>query len=303
MSFYTPFAFIKEEAVGEPLFLDLFPGAFMAYSLRKLKNSYTGSAVQVIKVDNTTTQDIGFDSNGSLDTAALSSFLGGDSGFVSKWYDQSGNGYDLTRGLATTQPFYGPIIYSSGSTVTINNEPALFYNNVRYGSQVELKVSASFAENTFSTFIVTQVSGSTSNNTNQYGRFISIRGPFQDFESNNSITIFDARVGGLNGISIYQAGAARASIGTYNTTTGFQMLVSAQRSSSAVNIRYNTASLASGSTTTANLSSNTFGVGNNGGYADSGHQGYFQEVIYYKTLQTANSSSIIDNINDYYNIY
>ena len=300
---FTPFAFVKSPTSAFVGLLDNFPGAFMAYSLRRLSGTYTGSAIQVIKVDNTTTQDIGFTANGSLDTATLSSFLGGDSGFVSKWYDQSGNGYDLTRGLATTQPYYGPIIYSSGSTVTINNEPALFYNNVKYGSQVELKVSASFAENTFSNFIVTQVSGSTSNNTNQYGRFISIRGPFQDFESNNSIAIFDARVGGLNGIYIYQAGASRANIGTYNTTIGFQMLVSSQRSSSAVNIRYNTASLATGTTTTANLSSNTFAIGNNGGYSDSGHQGYFQEVIYYKTLQTANSSSIINNINDYYNIY
>ena len=77
MSFYTPFAFVKSPTSAFVGLLDNFPGAFMAYSLRRLSGTYTGSAIQVIKVDNTTTQDIGFTANGSLDTATLSSFLGG----------------------------------------------------------------------------------------------------------------------------------------------------------------------------------------------------------------------------------
>ena len=302
MSFYTPFAFVKSPTSAFVGLLDNFPGAFMAYSLRRLSGTYTGSAIQVIKVDNTTTQDIGFTANGSLDTATLSSFLGGDSGFVSKWYDQSGNGYDLTRGLATTQPYYGPIIYSSGSTVTINNEPALYYNNDLYASQVELKVNASFTENTLSTFIVAQVSGSTDGDS-LYGRFISIQGNDEDYNSNDSFTLFDSQTFALDGIQFYRNSVSVAKIGTYNTTKNFQLLVSSERNGGTANIRFNTSSIASGSTDAANFNSNTFAIGNNGGYIDSGFQGYFQEVIYYKTLQTANSASILNNINDYYSIY
>lgn len=59
-----------------PLLLDTYPNATVAYSLRKLRNTYSGSAIQVRRVFDGTTQDIGFNYINNLDTATLNSFVG-----------------------------------------------------------------------------------------------------------------------------------------------------------------------------------------------------------------------------------
>ena len=55
--------------------LDLFPNASAAYSLRKLRAAYSGSAVRVRRSSDNTEQDIGFTAQGELDTASLLSFV------------------------------------------------------------------------------------------------------------------------------------------------------------------------------------------------------------------------------------
>ena len=92
-----------------PLLLNLYPGASAAYSLRKLDTGYAGSAIQVRRETDNVTQNIGFVNN-QLDIAALTTFLGINSGRVSIWYDQSGNGRHLTSVTATEQP----IVYAGG---------------------------------------------------------------------------------------------------------------------------------------------------------------------------------------------
>ncbi len=63
---------------ASPLLLDLYPNASAAYSLRKLRNAYSGSAIKVRRSSDNAEQDIGFDVNGYLDTTALLSFVGVD---------------------------------------------------------------------------------------------------------------------------------------------------------------------------------------------------------------------------------
>ena len=46
-----------------------------AYSLRKVKSDYDESAIRVRRSSDDTEQDIGFDANGDLDTAALTTFV------------------------------------------------------------------------------------------------------------------------------------------------------------------------------------------------------------------------------------
>ena len=58
--------------------LDLFPNAAAAYSLRKLRAAYSGSAVRVRRSSDNTEQDIGFDANGDLDSTALLAFVNED---------------------------------------------------------------------------------------------------------------------------------------------------------------------------------------------------------------------------------
>lgn len=100
-----------------PILLDLYPGASVAYSVRKLNSSYTGFCMQIRRSSDSTTQDIGFDDEGYVDVAAISSFCGAGSGYLRTWYDQSGNGNNLVNTVAgTTQP----LVYNSGSLVTQN---------------------------------------------------------------------------------------------------------------------------------------------------------------------------------------
>jgi hypothetical protein len=86
-----------------PLLLDLYPGASAAYSTRKLDQNYTGYALQVRRISDNATQDIGFVNN-EFDVVAYTTFTSGTSGRVSIWYDQSGNGRNLTNPTALEQP-------------------------------------------------------------------------------------------------------------------------------------------------------------------------------------------------------
>ena len=53
-----------------------------AYSLRKLRAAYTGSAVRVRRSSDNAEANIGFASNGDLDTAALLAFVGAGNGLL-----------------------------------------------------------------------------------------------------------------------------------------------------------------------------------------------------------------------------
>jgi len=59
-----------------PLLLDTYSGAAAAYSLRKLRTVYAGSAIRVRRSSDNTETDIGFNSSNGLDTTSLLSFIG-----------------------------------------------------------------------------------------------------------------------------------------------------------------------------------------------------------------------------------
>lgn len=78
--------------------------ASAAYSVRRLSSSYAGSALQVRRSSDNAAKDIGFTAGGDLDSATLKTFAGGNSAYVSAWYDQSGHGLNLTEATAGDQP-------------------------------------------------------------------------------------------------------------------------------------------------------------------------------------------------------
>ena len=101
--------------------LDVYSGATAAYSVRRLRQFYTGSCMRVREDSGNTEADIGFDANGDLDTAAIASHCGSANGYVVTWYDQSGNGRDIGRSTTTGQPQ----IYNGTSVLTDNGKPIL----------------------------------------------------------------------------------------------------------------------------------------------------------------------------------
>ena len=119
--------------------LDTYSGAEAAVSLRRLTASYSGPAITVRSAGGGSPQDIGFDANGDLDTAAIQSHCGSNDGFVTDWYDQSGNNRRFSQGSASKQPQ----IVDSGSVITAGaqGKPALRFvkseaNEMDFGTTI-----------------------------------------------------------------------------------------------------------------------------------------------------------------------
>jgi hypothetical protein len=89
--------------------LDDYTGAAAAYSLRKVRSAYTGSAVRVRRSSDDGLQDIGFDANGDLDTTALTTF-------VNEEYDHIDE--DFSSDLGWT--FFNGTSNISGGTLNFN---------------------------------------------------------------------------------------------------------------------------------------------------------------------------------------
>lgn len=86
------------------MLLDNYPGALVGYSLRKLSDKYNGPCVRIRRSSDNAEQDFGF-SNDYLDISAFLSFVGSGTGYIKTWYDQSGNGLDVTQTTAAYQPY------------------------------------------------------------------------------------------------------------------------------------------------------------------------------------------------------
>lgn len=118
---------INDHYKGEYV-LDVHGGAAGAYSLRKLSSAYSGAAIRVRETGSDTEQDIGFNFKGELNTDALAAFCGANSGVVTTWYDQSGNGRDGTEATFSEQP----VIYDGTAVITKNNKPAIQFDGISH---------------------------------------------------------------------------------------------------------------------------------------------------------------------------
>jgi hypothetical protein len=106
MRFQPGFRNPKPAAGGITGLLDTYPGAAFAYSFRKLRNAYAGSAVRIRRSSDDAETNVGFDGSGNFDSAAAATHIGGGSGFVVTWFDQSGNGLDVSQATSGQQPGY-----------------------------------------------------------------------------------------------------------------------------------------------------------------------------------------------------
>ena len=106
--------------------LDTYTGAMAIYSLRKLKGDYSGSAIRVRRSSDNASTDIGFLANGDLNVGALTSFVGSNNGFVTTWYDQSGNNKNATQVTAVSQPK----IVSTGSIILRGGKPCVYFDGI-----------------------------------------------------------------------------------------------------------------------------------------------------------------------------
>lgn len=111
-------------AVATNILDSLSASSAAAFSTRKLRSAYAGKCMNVRRSSDNAAIDIGFVNN-TLDTVALLAHVGAGDGFVTKWYDQSGNGNDAIQVVAVNQP----TIVLSGVVKTINSFPSIQFAN------------------------------------------------------------------------------------------------------------------------------------------------------------------------------
>jgi hypothetical protein len=70
-------------------------------------NGYSGSCMTVRRASDNTTLTLGF-VNGIVDMATADAWAAGSAMFVTTWFDQSGNGKNLTQATAVNQPLFTP---------------------------------------------------------------------------------------------------------------------------------------------------------------------------------------------------
>jgi hypothetical protein len=280
---------------AQPLLLDFFPNAAAAYSLRKLRRAYSGSAIRVRRSSDNEAQDIGFNSSGQLDTVALLAFCGVGDGFVTIWYDQSTNGVNVSQPAALNQPRIvnaGVIEVENGKNALSWYDTSQFFNggNILGLDNKSLQIYV-VARNTVTSNRAQLVSKSVSTaDTNRYG----------------------LATGGALGASMlvhtttneYTANSnvAHANQTLFNGNYLINHEVRALVNNSSV------ASLSSPNGTVQNFS-RRFLIGATNNTNNNGEIAYFrgtiQEVILYiaPTVDLPSLSNVNTNINSFYTIY
>lgn len=275
----------SEEVFDFAFLLNDYPNAAAAYSLRKLRLAYTGSAIRVRNSSNSEA-DIGFVNN-VLDTASLLTHCGSGDGFVTKWYDQSGNGRDATQSTAANQPQ----IVSSGTLILQNGKASCRYS----GSQSFDLLDRPFTNATqFSTFI--------SCNFESIKNFEALL--CQSDGSVNVNSLFEIRRNSITNNLGYLAnevnGVGFQNIGVINITN-LNILSSYIGNSPSINAFINGNLDTSSSISTFSIRNNPASIGRR--IDGINFTGLIQEVIIYRVDQSLNRVGIEDNINTYYSIY
>ena len=266
-------------SVPPSFLLDDYTGAAAGYSLRNLSSSWTTSDVVEVRrsSDNATS---GFTATEVSDGTMLAwvGTGGTDNGFVTTWYDQSGNTNNAVQATTTKQPK----IVSAGAVVVENSKPALSFDGGDYFQDT-------FAVGTTNTgFIV--------------GKAQVADAFFDDIavvNGNNIRTISATEVryttnSGGGGTANYFIHTVPS--GTWNNQNLISYISDGANSQVGVNGSATTGSVAN----PTNVTGVTIGAAQNG---NAGVAGTMQEVIVYPSNQLSNTFNIEANINTEYSIY
>ena len=256
------------------LLLDTYP-ATAAYSLRKIRTAYSGSAIRVRRSLDNAEQDIGFDGSNNLDTSSLLSFVGANNGFVTTWYDQQGSD-NATNVTAAQQPQ----IVSSGSVIYEGSLPTLDFA----GAQQLIKSSTALSDVSLFTVM-------TSNNASSEMTAINLQdGTNTCFLHLNRSTNNSLVYGSYNGTAVSQEGG---NISGQLLASGFSIF------NSSANLFIDGVDVNQAYLGRSNFGNSTIGS-RSGSFWLTGN---VSEFIYYNSSQSANRTAIEANINSYYSIY
>jgi hypothetical protein len=254
--------------------LDTYSGASAAYSLRQLSSTYTGNCIRVRRSSDNAEQNIGFVNN-VLDEASLLTFCGAGNGFVTTWYDQSGNANNATQSTAFNQPQ----IVSSGAMITTNGKNSISFSGTKL---MLLASSITIGASNYTSFVgkraasANRLIGLSRWNTNGYSMYL--------WSDNN----------------YYFLGKTNSYLASSSTdTTTNQLLLTGQNSAGTMAMFKNGNSIASSS----NVIVYSTIVDAIGGASGNFSNCNLQENILYNSDQSTNRTGIESNINTFYTIY
>ena len=252
--------------------MDDYPGAVAAYSLRLLNTDFTGDAITVRRDSDNSVQDIGF-VNGILDTTTLSTFCAGANGYVTKWYDQSGNGNDSVQTTASRQP---KIYDVTNGIFEVNGKPSVDFNATASHLLFDSAVSCE------TVFSVAKIDSIVTINYLLFNYTL----PAQGLTYGGTVSLVD-------GLAYFDGGIYSITGEDTNQHLGYFDNVSND-----LNIAKD------GEVLTNFTASQTFqfeGISRNQGGLE--FKGQIQEIVLYSSTQSSNRTGIETNINDFYSIY
>ena len=260
------------------LLLDTYTGAAVAYSLRKLRTAYSGNAIRVRRSSDNAEQDFGFVAN-DLDTASLLTFCGAGNGFITTWYDQSGNANNSVQSTAVNQCQ----IVSSGALILDANTGKITstWTNDRYtlasgisANTKYLSVSM-FRRGGTSSDILTHLGNSASTNPTPLLWF-----------------------GAGSGYSIRSYMPSLLSFQNFSTVG--RCIITSLKDGSNLKVAYRNGTQLTTTATQAPTATTLNTFGQVSAFFTSGQ---YQEYIYWNSEQSANRVGIETNINTYWNAY
>tara|TARA_R110002020_G_scaffold210323_1_gene416337 strand:+ start:285 stop:1190 length:906 start_codon:yes stop_codon:yes gene_type:complete len=260
--------------------------AYLAWSLRKLRSTYTGSAIRVRRDSDDAELDIGFVDN-YLDTGSLYTFLSGsgDYGRLHTWYDQSGGTIRNSINSGASSLFVSATnddFYSSGS---------ILYLNETYKQYAATARLMDIPAETSHTVFVTNYAHAAS----QYYVILAEHTAGKEIiETVSDVITLETGSNAPFGSVGHISGSATHTQDALNTITA---IVNEAPGETALYFEGN--KIASGSGTTIPLMGSTFYPDK----AQSNNAANPVELIMYLADKTSDRAAIDTNINDYYKTY
>ena len=266
------------------MLFDEIPNSQAAFSLRKLRTSYTGSAIRVRRSTDNSELDIGFTNQGDLDEATLINFVGVGNGHVTTWYDQSGNDIHCTNSVQAEQP----LIIKNGVILKLKGRPYVYFDGGSFlisTYNVSLQAATYIAVGGYDNvrpILIRGIFGSGG----AAGGIIAVNG--------NTMCADGAGAGGPNNSAVISLSRYNAIFqATYSTST---------TNNSTISINNDAIDFTGTGVTriAAKLS-----IGNRGLSIaeDRTWTGMIQECIYYESLQYEIRPLMMSNMNIYYSLY
>jgi len=277
-----PAGLTKPKGTASNIFLKAseYPKVAVSFA-RRLHINHLGPLLRVRRDNDDAEKDIFPNPNGELDEDSLLRFVGNNNGFISKAFDQSGNGSDINPSSNSTQAR----IVNNGTIEKKNGKPTANLD----GSDDSYSLVNTFEFLDSTTFIIVTFND---DNTSQ---LIANASPNKQYRRSGGVINYAAGGNKWNGGN---TGSAVIENNT-NTVTGTQYILSL-RALDKLRLRINGTDQNPSSTRVDNQSVPMNIVGERTGVAANIE---LQEFILFKGDQSAALDFIENDINDFYNIF